>query len=391
MTFLFRTNLKIPEINEDFLIRLKQTHIEDFKNKINNLDESDEPDEITKDNLIKILNLRLSGIIPQKKNCLHILDWNDNKLNNYIGIFDEFDNYYFEFDKIFNTSNKFFNSTNKKFNNNILNQINNIAKSYNDLINLKPNENYNIKNFMIQILELTDNYDDNVELFEYTLIENKIDEFIEKINGLYPDINLNYDKISNELTKKMSFYSLINTFTNIAKVHIHNFILKNKDKICKKTIRNLMNDYYVINDNIKSIFWIVYHNELKYFDNVLLMYSIESTYVEELFKKYESNETEMNQIIEIEKKTNFMVKELEKNINSEIKNLYLGNNNNDFEEYGKKNLKIDKLIRDEIDYLIKTHLSDSDEIQIIKSQLEVHKEMIKMNLHLENSFDIYLD
>ncbi len=384
MPYPFLQTLKIPQVNEEYLINLKETHINYFKNKINNPDKDDELDDVTKEYLIKILMVRLDGIIPKKKFELNTLDWEDPKLNNYLGVLEDFNDCYFEL-------NKFFDGENKILSNNLFDSIEKIAYAYKNLNEIDFNEDLGVKKYLVKVLKLTDAYDESVDSFQYVLITYGISEFISKINKLYPNaLNFTFDKIINKLNNRMTFVGLISVFTKIIKDYMRNSISSNKNLINLKNKQYLIDELYKVETNVKCIFWIVYHNELKYYDNILNMYAIELNHVERLCKKYEDDEFEMNVMIGIEEKTNYLIEELQKNVDSKVKNLNLNLGTNSDSQENEKNTNIlNNLIDGEIEQLAKIHLTDPDENNIIKVQLEVQKQIIKMNMLLDNTFDIF--
>lgn len=377
---------KIPVINEEYLIDLKKSHIDNFKDKINKLN-SDSINGNVKDHLINILDVRLSGVIPKKKFTEHTLDWSDAKFEDSIDYFENFDNYYFELDK-------FLNENNNIFTNRIFDEIKKISNAYDDLKNINYDNNLGIKKYIVLIQKLMENYDDCIESLQYTLMTFGFGNFIDVIFKLYPDaFDFTFNKIINKLSKKMTFEDFTNMFSKALKEYINNYIISNKEFINKGEIKNLMNIYHSIDKNVKCIFWIIYHDELKYYNDVINKYLIEMNYSNELYTRYEIDENEILQIIEIEEKGNFLSNELEKNIDLQIKNLNTYKNNlvDNLTDREKKNDKINELIEEEINNLINVHIFDPDELIIIKSQLMVQKELIKIKFLLDNTSDVFMD
>ena len=372
--------LSIPEVNNLYLNNLVDLHKNEFSNGINKLIDPD-----VKKKLLEILLLRLSGILPKKKFYNYTLEWTTIEFNKNIDYFDDFNREYFSLEKF--TTNNFDNILQKK----IFEQITKISyvyECYNNLDKLYINK---AKKLMVLVCELSDDYHKSINLFQSVLVLNGIKEFITHINNLYPNsINYMCDKIINELNKKINFESIINIFVNIVKKYLYNFILLNKHSLDKLIIDNLLSEYLNVEKNINIIFWIVYHNELKYYDDVIKLYNVDMDFISEKIEKIESNlnENEIEYMDSIETNINLFSDMLTTNVNNKLEELKKNNDNLTINE--KINDTINNLIDDEIDSIIKIHLSDPDEIIIFKSQLSLSKEIIKFNITLNNTFDVLM-
>jgi len=371
--------LNIPQVNNQYLSELLSSHTNDFNNKIKELSSD------IKDNLLEILSLRLSGILPKKQFENYSLEWSSVEFNKYTDYFDEFNNKYFSLEKFTN------DNMDDVLHKNIFEQITNINLVYEKFNNMDKLNINEAKKLMVLTCKLTDDYNKSVNSLQCILIINGIKEFIQIISTLYPNsLDYMYDKITTELNKKMNFDNIMGMFTSIVKKYLYNFILLNKHLLDKEIIDNLLNEYYKVEKNIKSIFWIVYHNELKYYDDIIKLYNVNYDLISGQFEKLESNfdENEQEFMNSIETTTNFLSETLSSNVKNKLDEL---KKNNDITVSNEMiNSTINDLIDDEIESIIKTHLSDPDEIIIIKSQLSLSKEMIKLNFTLDNTFDILM-
>jgi hypothetical protein len=372
----------IPLVNNQYLSGLFDSHTNEFKNKIEDLSSD------IKDNLLEILSLRLSGILPKKQFENYSLEWSSVQFNKYTEYFDEFNNKYFSLEKFTN------DNIDDILHKNIFNQISKIKSIYENFNNLDKLNIKVVKKIMVLTCKLSENYDTNVNLLQYILIINGIKEFIQIISTLYPNsLDYMYDKITTKLNKKMNFNDIVNIFISIVKKYLHNFILLNKHLLDKEIIDNLLSEYYKIEKNVKCIFWIVYHNELKYYDDIIKLYNIDynliSSQLEKLDYNFDENKEFMNSI---ETTANFLSEILSSNVKNKLDEFKKNNVTTVSDEMIKSTIDdlIDDLIDDEIESIIKTHLSDPDEIIIIKSQLGLSKEMIKLNLTLDDTFDFLM-
>lgn len=363
--------IKIPQVNNQYLSKLIYSDIDNLNNKISELSSD------TKNNLTEMLLLRLSGILPKKKLENYSLEWSSTQFNKYTDYFDEFNNKYFSLKKLTNENigdvlyEKFFE------------QVSKISLVFDNLNNLDKFNIKQAKKLMVLTSKLSEDFDKSIISLQYILIINGIKEFIKIVSTLYPNsLDYMYDKIINELNLKINFDNMVCVFTSIVKKHIHNFITLNKSSSDEEIITGLLREYNKVEMNIKTIFWLVYHNELKYYDDITKIYDIDIILekIEKIESKLNEDENEKEFINYIETNINLLSEILSKNVKKKIDEI---KKNNDIIVSNEIiNDTINNLIDDEIDLIIKTHLSDPDEIIIIKSQLGFSKEMIKLNITL---------
>lgn len=369
----------IPKVNNEYLNELKKTHINEFNNKITNLSSD------VKNKLLDILSIRLTGILPKKRFDDYSLEWSSVQFDKYSDYLEDFNNQYFSFEKF--TNDKIDGVLHK----NIFKQMRNISNAHEKINNL---DNLNIKKakkLMVSICELNDNYNKSVISLQHILIINGIKEFITIINNLYPNsIDYMYDKITTELNEKKNFYDVVNIFVGIIKKYLNNYIVSNKDLLDKKITNDLSIEYSKIENNVKCIFWIVYCNELKYYDDIIKLYNVNINYVSNQFDKIESefDENEKEILYGIEKNISFLSDIILSNVRNKLRELKKNNDNSVSNEM--INNTINNLIDNEIDSIIKNHLSDPDEIIIVRSQLNSSKSIIKLNLTLEDTCDFLI-
>ena len=396
--------VSFPQVNNQYLDNLINSHKNEFSIKIDKL-----TDHVIKNKMLEILSLRLSGILPINK--YYTLDWSSIEINKNADYIEDFNNKYFSFEKFtFGETNNTDNIDNidiidntgnmdNILQNKIYEQIKNIASISEYINNLDQMNFKQSKKLMVASSKLTNNCDKNVNLFQYALILNGIREFISHIARLYPNsLNYMYDKITKEINK-MNFENTINIFVSIVKKYLYKYVLLSKNLLDVNIMNNLLKEYHMVEKNIKCIFWIVYHNELKYCDDIIKLYNIDLDYFADKFNKivYEFDENEINILNYISNKINFLSQLLSTNVLSQLlstnvkKKIEEIKKNNDTSTSKEIiNNTLNDLIDDEIDSIIKINVTDPDEIIIIKTQLDLSKDVIILNLTLNDTMDVLM-
>lgn len=362
---------------EDFLINKEKfdfivnEHKNLFLNKISTIQ-----DKELQEKFIKILNLRLNGIIPDllslDNNCNFNWEYKfDPELIDYL---DDFNKYYF--------SENYNQGLEQNFNENcLLPIIDKIKESRDNLKSICDNEITNPKKMLIHLYKSGDLYYQYKKKLQYILLVNKLKKFLELVCSVYPNITT-LNTIKNKLSTTLDFSSFIQLFVSNISSSIReqiNIIVKcfNPDSVSKN---NIFNELFCVEKKINTLFWIIYSDDLKYIDSILRFYSLSDDYFAEIDKKIESTEEVSDECNKLFDGLENMKDEFIKVVVDDIRNI---------PEYKKLS---QQQISDLIDVHIQKYtenISDPDDLIITKSSLEDCKSIIHLDLGIDKFIDIF--
>lgn len=357
-------------VNTDLLEQIKSEHIKEFEAKLNDLEESD------KDRLFQILQSFLDGNLP-KKCFAHdnaYFDMEKNLDKTLLDSLSEFNNKYFE-KPVFDTEN------NSNYEDNvIIVSVERLKKSYEEFFN--PNIfNENPKKIMVRFQKLGENYHKAQLNLEYVVLIDKLKKFIQIVKMIYPYVD-NF----NELYKIMTLEQInFNDFLDLVIKPIKDYfrhLLNSRAYSSKEESYILIKNMLGVENNINSIFWIVYRNDFKFVDNYYRIYNLNESSIDTILKQLETKcgstdsadfESDIEKFMEfldlIESKFNSQVQ----TIVSELKE----------SEPNLSEMQIDNILDEQIQ-LILSELDNPDDIELIKSQLLVSRSIIKLSFGLDN-------
>ena len=197
---------------------------------------------------------------------------------------------------------------------------------------------------------------------------------------VYP--NLITIDIQEKLLKSIGFNEFIDIFVSNIKSSMRqniNNIIKNFNPDAK-----IINELFIlllnVDKNIKTLFWIVYYEDIKYVDSIIKNYSLPENFFSELENKIVSSgddiSTKCDEYFEKlenvkEKFITYVREEIKKNLN--------------YKSFTEEELK--KIIYEQIELFV-INISDPDEKIIIKNSLEDCIGFILLEFGLDKAIDV---
>ncbi len=356
--------------NSNFFEELKKNHLDKFTDKLNEIN----IDDNSKTNIYKILCQRLNGILPNfsigQENSSGF-DW-EYKINlDQVDYLNQFNEFYFEINSLDYFEDEIF------YKSIICPTLNSIQKYYSKINSFEVNSYDNIKKIMATFLFYNDEFYNGKIKLEYVLIIFRLKNFIDLVNTVYPGL-LDVSKANIELSKTIGFSNFIHKISSNIKNNFKEFLINKKEgNEINSLNKNLyMSQFYDVEKNIKSIFWLIYHNDIKYVDTIYKNYFIDN----ELLEKIDQD---------ISDKFSF-----EEN---EIFLLYIEKVKKDFMDviepkvYAQEDFASVDEIANLIDLEIQNFMSrnfDSDEKYIIENTLKECRDVLLLSTNLKKTTDI---
>jgi hypothetical protein len=389
----FVDNTKTNTINLEYLEQLKNEHIKEFEKKmiLSDLSESD------KYKLIKILKFYLDGNLPRKNIATDNIyfDWEEdfNKIkfdkddildekNDEDDLYESFK----KFDKLYFDTPKFNTESFPNYDEIILIAINKLKNSYEEFFNIdfeKPNPT----EILVKFQKLGENYHNSQLQMQYVILVNKMVKFIEIINIVYPEIidyKLIHDKL---LTKEMGFDDLLNNVTKQIKEHIRNFIKVNiSNGLSSKEQNDLLIEVLNVDEKIKSIFWIVYSDDIKFVDNNYRIYNLSESELSDLLENMQEK-FNLDGMVDFESDIELITKNIDLYDMIFQNNVQKILNQFDISKSELNQEQIDNILNEQVQ-LVVSEIQDTNLVELVKSQLEISKGMIKLTNNLDNLFGI---
>lgn len=349
-------------------IVIKQENM--FTDRICNIDDSDLVDKLK-----RIHKARLSGIIPDflSLDDNYDFDWEKNIELDLLEYLSDFNKYYF--------SEEYVNTFESKFTDNlIIPVVNNLKECIEGFTSICQDPISNPKEIVLQLYKFGDNFHNAKIKLQYIFLINKLRKFLEIVYLVYPNL-LTMD-IQDKLLKNIGFNEFINIFISNIKssmrLNINNIIQNFNPEA--KTINELFILLLNVDKNIKTLFWVVYFEDIKYVDSIIKNYSLPENFFSEVENKIVSSGDDISSKCDeyFEKlesiKEKFIIyvrEEIKKNFN--------------YKSLTDEELK--KIIYEQVELFI-INISDPDEKIIIKNSLEDCIGFILLEFGLDKAVDV---